>query len=497
MELFLAATRTRASRSSNLTDELKQRGLKTPDGIEKLWNIEGSLGGPIKKDKVWFFGSARAFHLNTLPADAFVGIPGTERRPCADSKQRTGVDPQKINSFQGRIVWQISQKTKLSAYNDRILKDRGADQIAGVDPATASGVWKSPIYTTGSVKVASTISNRILVEGGFSANLERYTILAQPGITKERGTPEWYTQIFSRTFHSARTGARTEAEPDGFPIGCSPAPSPTSPAPTTSRWACKTRLAAIAARTRSTVTFTRSSWPVWLRCADHERACRALRRLHADLGVYPQDSWTMNHLTINYGARFEHFAHGIPVETSPAGRFTAARTFGPIDMPTWNSVSPAAAWSTTSSATRRRLRNSASASTCRLVRRVSPRATTRCSSRRPTSPGPTPTATASPGRARLHLPAARLEINLAQLPTGFGVASLANFDPDIKRMYNVETARQRAARAAAAGLGHRRLVPPRLPQPAAPRQHAAVLLGLHAVHALQPDRRLARLPTTT
>ena len=32
------------------------------------------------------------------------------------------------------------------------------------------------------------------------------------------------------------------------------------------------------------------------------------------------------------------------------------------------------------------------------------------------------------------------EINLAQLPNGFGVASLANFDPDIKRMYNVETA---------------------------------------------------------
>ncbi len=31
------------------------------------------------------------------------------------------------------------------------------------------------------------------------------------------------------------------------------------------------------------------------------------------------------------------------------------------------------------------------------------------------------------------------EINLAQLPAGFGVASIANFDPDIKRMYNIET----------------------------------------------------------
>ena len=31
------------------------------------------------------------------------------------------------------------------------------------------------------------------------------------------------------------------------------------------------------------------------------------------------------------------------------------------------------------------------------------------------------------------------EINMAQLPTGFGVASLSNFDPNIKRMYNIET----------------------------------------------------------
>src|SRR5260370_17025399 len=62
--------------------------------------------------------------------------------------------------------------------------------------------------------------------------------------------------------------------------------------------------------------------------------------LHADVGLYAEDAWTLNRLTVNYGARFEHFSSGIPVETSPAGRFTAARTFGPIEMPTWTSTAP-------------------------------------------------------------------------------------------------------------------------------------------------------------
>ena len=63
--------------------------------------------------------------------------------------------------------------------------------------------------------------------------------------------------------------------------------------------------------------------------------------LKADLGIYGQDSWTINRLTLNYGARWEYFASGIPVETSGTGRFVSSvRSFGPIDMPTWTSIAP-------------------------------------------------------------------------------------------------------------------------------------------------------------
>ena len=72
----------------NVTQDLIDRGLRASDGIEKLYNIEGALGGPIKKDKVWFFVSARNFVLNTLPADSFVGIPGTGRPNRAPTAER-------------------------------------------------------------------------------------------------------------------------------------------------------------------------------------------------------------------------------------------------------------------------------------------------------------------------------------------------------------------------------------------------------------------------
>ncbi len=38
---------------NNITQALRDRGLRSTDGISRLYNVEGALGGPIKKDKIW------------------------------------------------------------------------------------------------------------------------------------------------------------------------------------------------------------------------------------------------------------------------------------------------------------------------------------------------------------------------------------------------------------------------------------------------------------
>ena len=39
----------------NYTQELKDRGLTTPGKLYKLWDYNLGVGGPIKKDRIWFF----------------------------------------------------------------------------------------------------------------------------------------------------------------------------------------------------------------------------------------------------------------------------------------------------------------------------------------------------------------------------------------------------------------------------------------------------------
>ena len=440
--LFLGY-QNKSFQSSNLTDSLKARGVKTPDGIDKLSNIEGSIGGPIKKDKIWFFGSARTFHLNTLPADALVGLPGTAGPNHAPAPStESAVDAQSINSFQARIVWQISQNTKLSAYNDRLLKNRGSDMTAGVDPATASAVWTSPIYTTGSIKVSSTVSSHVLVEAGVSTNYERYNIFMQPGILRQRGAPEWYTAINKQDFS---LGTSWNALPQTY--GRYP-----------DRFAFSGSVSYVTGAHNIKVG-AQDTFGRYRRTDDSNGDIRAIffngvatqaqilnspveRRdlLHADAGFYAQDAWTLKRLTVNYGARYEHFSSGIPLETAPAGRYTAARTFGPIEMPTWDSISPRGGlvydlFGNQKTAIKFSMGKYMQAGSTGFSESYNPLQLT--------------AATVSwtdlngdglpQGELGCVYLSAGCEINLAQLPNGFGVASLSNFDPDMKRMYNVET----------------------------------------------------------
>src|SRR6266702_5337035 len=43
----------------NLTDDLRARGLTAAPSVRRYYDVGGGLGGPIKRDKLWFFGASR------------------------------------------------------------------------------------------------------------------------------------------------------------------------------------------------------------------------------------------------------------------------------------------------------------------------------------------------------------------------------------------------------------------------------------------------------
>ncbi len=435
---------------NNVTDDLIARGVRTADGIGKLANIEGAFGGPIKKDKVWYFVSARNFALDTLPANTFYGQAGTGSNFVAPTPtSEKAVDPQSIKSVQARIIWQLSQKNKLAVYNDRILKNRGSAMTAGFDPRTAGIVWNSPIYTTGSIKFTSTVSSRIFFEGGFSTNYERYNTIYQEGLRKERGTPEWYSVINrSDTARGTQWGTGTGVNgmyPDSLSLAGSLAyvtGSHNIKVGVQDHWGSyrNTRQANgdLRAQFNNGVPFqvTILNTPV-----DYTD------KLKADLGIFAQDSWNLKRLTVNYGARWELFKHGIPEEQSGAGRFVQARTFGPIDMPTWKSISPRVGvvydlFGNQKTAIKASFGKYMQQGTVGFSQSQNPLLlTTQTVAWTDLNGDGNPQ-----GELNCVYLSAGCEINVAgnattarQLPASFGVVAPVAYAPDIKRMYNVES----------------------------------------------------------
>src|SRR5262245_42882742 len=59
---FMAeGTNTSLQSSDNISDELRARGLTTTSQIQKIWDIGGGVGGPIARDKLWFYAGARGW----------------------------------------------------------------------------------------------------------------------------------------------------------------------------------------------------------------------------------------------------------------------------------------------------------------------------------------------------------------------------------------------------------------------------------------------------
>ncbi len=342
----------------NLSDRLTGWGLKVGSSTEYISDLTASEGGPIKKDKVWFFGTARDFRTANRVANTFFD-DGTQ-----------GDDYNYVRNANIRLTYAMSPRHKVSAFYERISKWRAHDMQSLQDPETTSNRWWLPNASTGSAKYTGTLSSRLLLEGGYSQTTLYRDIMPQLGITKQRGTPEWY----ATASHSATGGG----------LGVSPA-TWSKTFPLSRVWQGSTSYVTGSQHLKAGFQFKHGQqynnvdtnadlqqvYPSFTRdavnnitfptglllgagspCSGVSAATtcsvtirntprQSKERLVGDLGLYVQDSFTLKQLTLNAGVRYEWLNSQVDGMTAPAGRFVPARTQNVrSDIPNWKSWAP-------------------------------------------------------------------------------------------------------------------------------------------------------------
>ncbi len=434
---FKAAYRPGEWQSDNLTQRHIDMGMESGNATDRIADYTFSQGGPIMKDKLWFFGSARHFSVNNFIPDTFFrdGSPG--------------VDDQFIRSAMLRMTWQMSSKTKLSAYFDEVDKFRGHDMQALFVPEEAAVVWNSPAYSTGAAKLTYTATSRLLLEGGYSRNLEYYTYSYQDGVGEPRFSPAWYAK--AAKIESDLGGAKTASVYEATRSPARQAVNGSASYVTGSHnmkvgaqmtWGTFMNTldsnAHLQQVYRSNSTGIPFSVPNTVNVSNYPVAYG--NRLNYDLGIYAQDSWTLKRLTINAGVRYEKLKAQVLEGKSEQGRFVPERTFDAVeDLPNWSDFAPRFAavydlFGNAKTALKYSLNRYNSARTTGIAGNYNPLLEQTASL---TWQDVNRDDIAQGERGCVGYPAVGCEINFNALPANFGIRALNEYG-EYPRTYNVE-----------------------------------------------------------
>ena len=336
---FKTAYRPGTWQSSNLTDRHKASGLDAGTHTDRIVDFTAAEGGPIKKNTLWFFASARYFSVNNFIANTVLD----------DGSQ--GIDDQYIKSARSRLTWQVSPRNKFSAYSTRSTKYRGHDMQSLEDPETAAVRWFSPACTHDAGEVEL---------DGQQPPDDRRRVLEQPRALHERvsgrhrqgrGTPDWFaaTSRLESDLGGRKTAATSETTQSPARYNVQGAASYVTGSHSVKagfqyQWGTfRHTLFANGDLTqvyRSNSTGNAFTVPDSVTVRNTPLTTYG-ERLNHDVAFYAQDSWTMKRLTVNMGLRWEALNAMVEAVDAPAGRFVPARHFDAIEnLPDWRDWAP-------------------------------------------------------------------------------------------------------------------------------------------------------------
>jgi Carboxypeptidase regulatory-like domain/TonB-dependent Receptor Plug Domain len=336
--------------STAVPSDLVARGLPTIGAVDYVYDVSGSLGGPIRENKLWFFSAHRwwgnsqfvpGLYYNKNTA-AWTYEPDLSRPAVNDSSNRH-------NNL--RFTWQAAQKHRLN-----ISWDQEANYLKHVGltgAAAPEGVWRwnfgPPNYLL-QATWSFPMTNRLMFEAGNTSLIFDYPTVP----TEDLPLGADQISVLELTGYTVNGvavpgGFRYRSSAGGWRYGhkiSKQSNQKFAMSYVTGSHNLKVGLQVMEGwrhfyqEPNGSMDYTFSAG-VPLLITQYATPLLDEERLKASMGVYAQDQWTIRRLTLNLGLRFDYLNAAVPETSLPAGIFVPARQFPAVDcLPCWSDINP-------------------------------------------------------------------------------------------------------------------------------------------------------------
>jgi len=332
--------------ADNRTDSMKKvqaNGLPliAIAGTAYDWQANPAFGGPIAKDKAWFFFTYKY-------QDNKVYVPSA-KFPDGTQAYRNSMGNY---SYVGRVTLAVTSKDKVRAYIEKQFNGEfynGFNTYAVMTPEASSDAFGRGWIPQ--VRWTRAHSNKLLLEAGIAQYNQGY----EQNCSRTQTNPIALPKLNASTgLLSGRCGYLIPpytSETNDFNVLASASYITGSHAMKfgfTDLWGDNSRTFAPRANINTLITVNTTTTALGIpgptiplldlpfQVSVYNSPATSYQNVNSDFGAYAQDAWTMKRLTLHYGGRLEYFDASIPAESSPASTWIGPRNFAEVkDVPHW------------------------------------------------------------------------------------------------------------------------------------------------------------------
>ena len=168
-----------ALQGSNLSDELRRFNV-TESPLIKNYDLSGALGGPLRRDRVWFFGTVRAQgHAGYIPNMYYNKNAGDATKWLYEPDlSRQAFNDKTWQNASGRVTMQVTPRNKVHVFWDEQLVCAGCENGGNYANATtspeANGYGDLHPMRFQQASWTSPVNNKLLLDGGFGYFFSRW-----------------------------------------------------------------------------------------------------------------------------------------------------------------------------------------------------------------------------------------------------------------------------------------------------------------------------------